>query len=115
VFGLVAGGAYAEYAVLDEVLAIAKPDEMSWVEAASLPEAWMTAWLNLVQVGQVKAGDNVLIHAGASGVGACAIQLAAAGCTPVCQCRQRGQAAILPRHGGGAGLQLQGTPAFRVW
>ena len=76
VFGLVAGGAYAEYALLDEVLAIAKPDEMSWVEAASLPEAWMTAWLNLVQVGQVKAGDHVLIHAGASGVGACAIQLA---------------------------------------
>ncbi|WP_287880696.1 NAD(P)H-quinone oxidoreductase [Aquitalea sp.] len=76
VFGLVAGGAYAEFAVLDEVLAIAKPDGLSWVEAASLPEAWMTAWLNLVQVGQVKAGGNVLIHAGASGVGACAIQLA---------------------------------------
>ena len=76
VFGLVAGGAYAEYAVLDEVLAIAKPDAMSWVEAASLPEAWMTAWLNLVQVGRVKAGDQVLVHVGASGVGACAIQLA---------------------------------------
>ena len=76
VFGLVAGGAYAEFALLDEVLAIAKPDSLSWVEAASLPEAWMTAWLNLVQVGKVKAGDNVLIHAGASGVGACAIQLA---------------------------------------
>lgn len=76
VFGLVAGGAYAEYALLDEVLAIAKPDGMSWLEAASLPEAWMTAWLNLVQVGQLKAGSRVLIHAGASGVGACAIQLA---------------------------------------
>lgn len=76
VFGLVAGGAYAEYAVLDEVLAIAKPDSLSWVEAASLPEAWMTAWLNLVQVGRVQAGDKVLVHAGASGVGACAIQLA---------------------------------------
>lgn len=76
VFGLVAGGAYAEFALLDEVLAIAKPDSLSWAEAASLPEAWMTAWLNLVQVGKVKAGDNVLIHAGASGVGACAIQLA---------------------------------------
>ena len=75
VFGLVAGGAYAEFAILEEALAIAKPDELSWVEAASLPEAWMTAWLNLVQVGKVKAGDNVLIHAGASGVGACAIQL----------------------------------------
>lgn len=76
VFGLVAGGAYAEFALLDEALAIAKPNSLSWVEAASLPEAWMTAWLNLVQVGKVKAGDNVLIHAGASGVGGCAIQLA---------------------------------------
>lgn len=76
VFGLIAGGGYAEYAVLDEALAIAKPDAMSWVEAASLPEVWMTAWLNLVQVGQLQAGQNVLIHAGASGVGATAIQLA---------------------------------------
>ena len=76
VFGLIAGGGYAEYAVLDEALAIAKPDAMSWVEAASLPEVWMTAWLNLVQVGQLQAGQNILIHAGASGVGATAIQLA---------------------------------------
>ncbi|WP_246043367.1 NAD(P)H-quinone oxidoreductase [Aquitalea aquatilis] len=76
VFGLIAGGGYAECAVLDEALAIAKPDAMSWVEAASLPEVWMTAWLNLVQVGQLQAGQNILIHAGASGVGATAIQLA---------------------------------------
>jgi len=76
VFGLIAGGAYAEYAVLDEPLAIVKPDALSWVEAASLPEVWMTAWLNLVQVGRLKTGQNILIHAGASGVGATAIQLA---------------------------------------
>ncbi|MDF0604904.1 NAD(P)H-quinone oxidoreductase [Neisseriaceae bacterium TC5R-5] len=76
VFGLIAGGGYAEYALLDEDLAIAKPDWLSWVEAASLPEAWMTAWFNLVEKGQLQAGETILIHAGASGVGAAAIQLA---------------------------------------
>ncbi|MBV1776903.1 NAD(P)H-quinone oxidoreductase [Burkholderiaceae bacterium DAT-1] len=76
VLGLVAGGAYAEYALLDEDLALAKLDAWSWVEAASLPEAWMTAWFNLVEIGQLKAGETALIHAGASGVGTAAIQLA---------------------------------------
>ncbi|KMN31708.1 NAD(P)H-quinone oxidoreductase [Chromobacterium sp. LK1] len=76
VFGLIGGGAYAEYALLDEALAIAKPDWLSWVEAASLPEAWMTAWFNLVEKAGLQAGETVLVHAGASGVGAAAIQLA---------------------------------------
>ncbi|RXZ42611.1 NAD(P)H-quinone oxidoreductase [Crenobacter cavernae] len=76
VFGLVAGGGYAEYALLDEALAIEKPDSLTWEEAASLPEAWMTAWLNLVDVARLKSGETLLVHAGASGVGAAAIQLA---------------------------------------
>jgi NADPH2:quinone reductase len=76
VLGLVPGGAYAEFVVLDSALAIAKPDDMSWVVAASLPEAWMTAWFNLVEIGAVHEGENILIHAGASGVGVAAIQLA---------------------------------------
>ena len=75
VFGLVSGG-YAECALLDEELAIAKPDWLSWEEAASLPEAWMTAWFNLVEKACLQAGETVLVHAGASGVGAAAIQLA---------------------------------------
>lgn len=76
VLGLVTGGGYAEYALLDGALAIAKPDRLGWEEAASLPEAWMTAWLNLAEIGHLAAGDRVLIHAGASGVGAASIQLA---------------------------------------
>jgi len=76
VFGLVGGGAYAEYALLDDALAIAKPAWLAWAEAASLPEAWLTAILNLTDVGQLKAGESFLVHAGASGVGAAAIQLA---------------------------------------
>jgi NADPH2:quinone reductase len=76
VFGLLQGGGYADYALLDEALAIPKPDAMSWAEAASLPEVWMTAWLNLVEVAGLQAGERFLVHAGASGVGAAAIQLA---------------------------------------
>ncbi len=76
VFGLVSGGGYAEYALLDSSAALPKPDLMSWAEAASLPEAWMTAWFNLVDIAALQPGETVLIHAGASGVGAAAIQLA---------------------------------------
>jgi len=76
VFGLVSGGGYAEYALIDSSAALPKPDLMSWAEAASLPEAWMTAWFNLVDIAAVQPGETVLIHAAASGVGAAAIQLA---------------------------------------
>lgn len=76
VFGLVSGGGYAEYALIDSSAAVPKPDLMSWAEAASLPEAWMTAWFNLVEIAALQPGETVLIHAGASGVGAAAIQLA---------------------------------------
>ncbi|XZG71400.1 NAD(P)H-quinone oxidoreductase [Chitinibacteraceae bacterium HSL-7] len=76
VFALVAGGGYAEYCVVDAVLAVKKPAPLSWEDAAALPEAWMTAWLNLVEIGGVAPGYRVLIHAGASGVGSAAIQLA---------------------------------------
>jgi NADPH:quinone reductase len=76
VLGLVPSGGYAEYALLDTALAISMPKGMEWTDAASLPEAWMTAWLNLVEIGRLAAGERVLLHAGASGVGAAAIQLA---------------------------------------
>ncbi|QNM98926.1 NAD(P)H-quinone oxidoreductase [Chitinimonas koreensis] len=76
VFGLVAGGGYADYALLDAGCAIRKPAGLSHAEAASLPEAWMTAWLNLVELAALAPGETALVHAGASGVGAAAIQLA---------------------------------------
>jgi NADPH2:quinone reductase len=76
VFGLLAGGGYAQYACLDSQLALSKPATLSFAQAASLPEAWMTAWFNLVELGAVTAGQLVCIHAGASGVGLAALQLA---------------------------------------
>ncbi|KXN74058.1 NAD(P)H quinone oxidoreductase, PIG3 family [Conidiobolus coronatus NRRL 28638] len=76
VFGLMGGGAYAEYAIIHEDLAILKPKELSFIQAATIPEVWFTAYQALHLVGNIKQGDDVLIHAGASGVGLSAIQLA---------------------------------------
>ncbi|CAO3670551.1 unnamed protein product [Rhizopus stolonifer] len=76
VFGLMPGGGYAEYAVIEESLAMHKPEKLSFEEAAAIPETWFTAYQALFLVGELKKNENVLIHAGASGVGIAAIQLA---------------------------------------
>jgi len=76
--GLAGGGAYAEYIAVKKTHIIAKPSYLTWVEAASIPEVFLTAFQALVVIGQVKKDDNVLVHAGASGVGLAAIQLARA-------------------------------------
>lgn len=76
VFGLMPGGGYAEFAVIEESLAMHKPEKLSFEEAAAIPETWFTAYQALFFVGQLQKGEDVLIHAGASGVGIAAIQLA---------------------------------------
>ncbi|PCH40425.1 quinone oxidoreductase [Wolfiporia cocos MD-104 SS10] len=76
VFGLAAGGAYAEYISAPQKNLARKPEHLSWVEAASIPETFLTAFQALVVIAEVKKGDDVLVHAGASGVGVAAIQLA---------------------------------------
>ncbi len=76
VFGLIPGGGYAEYAVINENMAMKIPANLSFEEAAAIPEVFLTAFQSLVWFGELKAGDFVLIHAGASGVGTAAIQLA---------------------------------------
>jgi NADPH:quinone reductase-like Zn-dependent oxidoreductase len=69
-------GAFAERAVVDEAHAALVPERLTFEEAASIPLAGLTAWQALVDVGDVKAGARVLIHAGAGGVGTLAIQIA---------------------------------------
>ncbi|HEX7057433.1 MAG TPA: NAD(P)H-quinone oxidoreductase [Bacilli bacterium] len=76
VFALLPGGGYAEKAVVPEGMAMRIPEQLTFAEAAAIPEAFFTAYLNLFELGQAKKGDRVLIHAGASGVGTAAIQLA---------------------------------------
>ncbi|KAF7357444.1 Quinone oxidoreductase PIG3 [Mycena sanguinolenta] len=76
VMGLAGGGAYAEYIVVLQTHVVQKPSRLSWAEAASIPECFLTAFQAMVVYGEVKPNDDVLVHAGASGVGVAAIQLA---------------------------------------
>ncbi len=72
---LLAGGGYAEQVVVNEAMALPIPAGLDFVRAAAIPEAFYTAFVNIVQEGALAAGERVLIHAGASGVGTAAIQL----------------------------------------
>ncbi|KAJ7083007.1 quinone oxidoreductase [Mycena epipterygia] len=76
VMGLAGGGAYAEYIVVLQTHVVRKPVRLSWIEAASIPECFLTAFQALIVYGEVRSNDDVLVHAGASGVGVAAIQLA---------------------------------------
>lgn len=88
VFGLLPGGGYAQYCVIPETLAMPLPDSYSFEEGAAIPEAFLTAFQAMVWLGELGEEETVLIHAGASGVGSAAIQLAAqlAGATIITTC-----------------------------
>jgi putative PIG3 family NAD(P)H quinone oxidoreductase len=82
VFGVVAGGGQAEYVVTHERMAIPIPADLDWVQAAAVPEAFLTAHDALVSQGRLGPGERVLVHAVGSGVGTAAVQIAhAMGCT----------------------------------
>lgn len=82
VMAVVTGGSYAEYAVVPASVAMPIPEALSYEQAAAIPEAFLTAYLNLFTLGKLQAHESVLIHAGGSGIGTAAIQLAhAAGST----------------------------------
>ena len=76
VFGLVAEGGYAEYAVLDAGLAVALPDDWSLAEGAAVIEVFCTANETVFELGGLGEGQAILVHAGASGVGTAAVQMA---------------------------------------
>ena len=78
VCGLVGGGAYAEYCVIDQQLAMPIPGTLSYQQAASIQEAFLTAYEAIFTLATLQAKQTILIHAGASGVGLAAIQLAKA-------------------------------------
>uniref|UniRef100_A0A250YE91 Quinone oxidoreductase PIG3 n=1 Tax=Castor canadensis TaxID=51338 RepID=A0A250YE91_CASCN len=73
---LLSGGGQAQYVTIPEELLMPIPEGLTLFQAAAIPEAWLTAFQLLHFVGHVQAGDSVLIHAGSSGVGTAAIQLA---------------------------------------
>ena len=78
VMALVPGGGYAEYAAVSELSCIKKPEALSFVEAAAIPETFFTVWHNVFQRGHLKAGEKFLVHGGSGGIGTTAIQLAKA-------------------------------------
>ena len=83
VMGLLPGGGYAERVLTHHRLAVPVPDNLSWTDAASVPEAFITAHDALSQCGLV-CGESVLIHAAGSGVGVAAIQIASVmGASPI--------------------------------
>jgi putative PIG3 family NAD(P)H quinone oxidoreductase len=76
VMGLVGGGAHAEFVVVHEEEAIPIPEGMGMVEAAAIPESFLTGWDALVTRGRLVAGERVLIHAVGSGLGTAMVQIA---------------------------------------
>jgi NADPH2:quinone reductase len=78
VFGITAGGAQAEFLLTDESLLARIPENLSFAEAAAVPEAFITAHDAIFTLGELKEGETLLIHAVGSGVGLAALQLAKA-------------------------------------
>src|SRR3954452_2319931 len=78
VFGLIGGGAHAEYVVIYEHLLAEIPANLDWTQAAAVPEVFITAHDALWTQANLRPGETVLIHAVGSGVGLAAVQLARA-------------------------------------
>ena len=76
VFGLVAEGGYAEYALVDAGLAVPIPEHWSFAEGAAVVEVFCTANETVFELGGLREGQSILVHAGASGVGTAAVQMA---------------------------------------
>jgi NADPH2:quinone reductase len=82
VCALVSGGGYAEYCTAPEGQCLPVPDDVSMLEAASLPETYFTVWSNVFDRAHLQPGETLLVHGGSSGIGVAAIQMATAwGCT----------------------------------
>ncbi|WP_407854930.1 NADP-dependent oxidoreductase [Enterococcus hailinensis] len=88
-------GTYADYTIVDDHLLAVKPENVSFEDAAAVPLAGLTAYQALFTHGQLKAGEKVLIHAGAGGVGIYAIQLAKnAGATVITTASEKNHALL---------------------
>lgn len=78
VCALVIGGGYAEYCNVPAGQCLPVPENLSFVEAASLPETFFTVWSNVFDRGRLKPGESLLVQGGSSGIGVAAIQMAKA-------------------------------------
>jgi NADPH2:quinone reductase len=78
VCALVIGGGYAEYCNVPEGQCLPIPHNLTFIEAASLPETFFTVWSNVFDRGRLQLGETLLIHGGSSGIGVAGIQMAKA-------------------------------------
>ena len=78
VCALVTGGGYAEFCNVPEGQCLPVPENLSFAEAASLPETFFTVWSNVFDRAKLQPGESLLVHGGSSGIGAAAIQMATA-------------------------------------
>ncbi|MEH7383407.1 NAD(P)H-quinone oxidoreductase [Bacillus sp. JJ1533] len=100
IYALLPGGGYAEQARVPAGLAIPIPNGLTFEEATAIPEAFLTAYLNLFELGNMKKGDFILIHAAASGVGTAAVQLAReVGAIPIATAGSRKKLEVCQRLG----------------
>lgn len=76
VMALISGGGYAEYVNVKASHVLPVPQNIDLIAAGGIPEVWCTAYQILISIGKLSEGESVLIHAGTSGVGLAAIQLA---------------------------------------
>jgi NADPH2:quinone reductase len=76
VCALVTGGGYAEYCNVPEGQSLPIPGDLTFIEAASLPETFFTVWSNVFDRGNLKNKESLLVHGGSSGIGVAAIQMA---------------------------------------
>ncbi|XP_017276991.1 quinone oxidoreductase PIG3 isoform X2 [Kryptolebias marmoratus] len=108
VMALLSGGGYAEYVSVPEELLMAVPSDLTFSQAAAIPEAWLTAFQLLHFIAQVKEGEVVLVHAAASGVGTAAVQLVRLlGAVPVVTAGSREKLRVAEKLGAAAGFNYK--------
>lgn len=108
---LLIGGGYAEYVAVPAAMLMPIPPGWSLGEAAALPEAALTAYLNLFLEAGLRDGERVLVHGGASGVGSVAIRLAKlAGCTVFATAGGEAKVAACESFGADLGIDRNGRP-----
>lgn len=76
VCALLPGGGYAERVAIPAEMLVRLPENWSFHQGAAIPEVWLTAYVNLFLEGNLRRDERVLVHAGGSGVGTAAVQLA---------------------------------------
>jgi NADPH:quinone reductase len=78
VCALLTGGGYSEYCLASACLCLPVPENLSFEEAAGIPETFFTVWSNVYNIGKLQKDETLLVHGGSSGIGTTAIQLAKA-------------------------------------